>query len=263
MFDKDKLKNTTNQQKLIFKKSSPSPLSRYVWFGFPAVLRHSQTIFQLSLSLAKMMSKFRVCRVTIPISKHNDRTSIYIQKQERAVILRHSNKTVLVLPDYWSSLVTEFDVNGSTSWTFKKISFCKLSNMSNIFKISENNVTIKTGNDYHYHYIYDSGYDVTGHTSVQFSVMACNDAHVALSKTKGVDTKDTYEVVIGGWPTRSQSSVTVNSVTTMALPTITTTPLAALSSNSSGLAGSTIYSGWHGEHCRQGYLYAVARPGAA
>lgn len=61
------------------------------------------------------------------------------------------------------------------------------------------NITYHTGNDYVYHYLHDIGVDVTKTTSVTFAVKACNDAHIALSKTKGLDSKDTYEIVIGGW----------------------------------------------------------------
>ncbi|KAK3094973.1 hypothetical protein FSP39_008539 [Pinctada imbricata] len=67
------------------------------------------------------------------------------------------------------------------------------------FFLTESNVTVNTGNDYVYHYVHDLGVDVTGHSAISFDVMACNDAHVALSKDKGVDSKDTYEIVIGGW----------------------------------------------------------------
>lgn len=58
---------------------------------------------------------------------------------------------------------------------------------------------ISTGNNYVYHYVIKDGIDVRGHTSIAFSVMACNDAHIALSKNNGVDSSDTYEIVIGGW----------------------------------------------------------------
>lgn len=30
-------------------------------------------------------------------------------------------------------------------------------------------------------------------------IQACNDAHIALSQAKGLDSQDTYEIVIGGW----------------------------------------------------------------
>lgn len=59
-------------------------------------------------------------------------------------------------------------------------------------------VTLNTGNDYIYHYLIDSGIDTTGHYSFTFDVMACNDAHIALSRDK-IDTANTYEIVIGGW----------------------------------------------------------------
>ena len=58
---------------------------------------------------------------------------------------------------------------------------------------------ISTRNNYVYHYVINDGIDVRGHTSIAFSVMACNDAHIALSKNNGVDSSDTYEIVIGGW----------------------------------------------------------------
>lgn len=45
----------------------------------------------------------------------------------------------------------------------------------------------------------DQGLSVTGKTSITFEVMACNDAHIALSETKGDDSHNTYEIVIGGW----------------------------------------------------------------
>ncbi|OWF48285.1 C3 and PZP-like alpha-2-macroglobulin domain-containing protein 8 [Mizuhopecten yessoensis] len=64
---------------------------------------------------------------------------------------------------------------------------------------SESSFQFSTRNDYHYHYLHDSGLDVTGHTSFTFQVKACHDAHIALSQDKGVDTKNTYEIVIGGW----------------------------------------------------------------
>lgn len=56
-----------------------------------------------------------------------------------------------------------------------------------------------TANEYKYHYLMDYGVDVRGQTSITFEVMACNDAHIALSKDRGVDGRDTYEIVIGGW----------------------------------------------------------------
>ncbi|KAK3581827.1 hypothetical protein CHS0354_007229 [Potamilus streckersoni] len=61
------------------------------------------------------------------------------------------------------------------------------------------NQSFNTGDDYVYHYLRDLGIDITGHSSITFSVQACNDAHVALSQTKGNDNVDTYEIVIGGW----------------------------------------------------------------
>ena len=42
------------------------------------------------------------------------------------------------------------------------------------------------------------GVDVRGHKSFTFDVMACNDAHIALSLDKN-DKANTYEIVIGGW----------------------------------------------------------------
>lgn len=66
-------------------------------------------------------------------------------------------------------------------------------------RYKESNYVISTENNYHYHYIMDNGIDVRGQTSITFEVMACNDAHIALSKDKGVDSRDTYEIVIGGW----------------------------------------------------------------
>ncbi|XP_061194496.1 macrophage mannose receptor 1-like [Saccostrea echinata] len=59
-------------------------------------------------------------------------------------------------------------------------------------------ITLNTGNDYIYHYLIDSGIDVSGHFSFTFDVMACNDAHIALSRDKN-DNAYTYEIVIGGW----------------------------------------------------------------
>ncbi|XP_045191095.1 uncharacterized protein LOC123547911 [Mercenaria mercenaria] len=61
------------------------------------------------------------------------------------------------------------------------------------------NITLHTRNEYKYHYLHDLGVDVTKTSSVTFAVKACNDAHIALSKTKGLDSSDTYEIVIGGW----------------------------------------------------------------
>jgi hypothetical protein len=43
---------------------------------------------------------------------------------------------------------------------------------------------ISTGNNYVYHYVINDGIDVIGHTSIAFSVMACNDAHIARIETK-------------------------------------------------------------------------------
>ncbi|KAL4231839.1 hypothetical protein ACF0H5_009415 [Mactra antiquata] len=75
--------------------------------------------------------------------------------------------------------------------------------------LSVNSVNLSTRNDYVYHYLHDKGIDVrsvTNTTAVKFSVQACNDAHIALSANKGLDTTDTYEIVIGGW-TDSQSVI--------------------------------------------------------
>lgn len=60
-------------------------------------------------------------------------------------------------------------------------------------------VPLSTPDRYIYQYVHDMGVDITGHTSITFQVMACNDAHIALSQSKGVDTNNTYEIVIGGW----------------------------------------------------------------
>lgn len=60
-------------------------------------------------------------------------------------------------------------------------------------------INLTTGNDYKYHYMHDQGLDITGQTSIVFQVMNCNDAHVALSQTKGDDAHNTYEIVLGGW----------------------------------------------------------------
>ena len=67
------------------------------------------------------------------------------------------------------------------------------------FFISETDYEVSTWNDYKYHYIIENGIDVRGQTSITVQVMACNDAHIALSKDWGVDSRDTYEIVIGGW----------------------------------------------------------------
>lgn len=64
---------------------------------------------------------------------------------------------------------------------------------------NESSIHVTTANDYHYHYLHDLGMDVTGHTSFTFNVKACHDAHIALSQDKGVDSRNTYEIVIGGW----------------------------------------------------------------
>lgn len=74
-----------------------------------------------------------------------------------------------------------------------RITYCRT------FFFVDTEYTISTGNDYRYHYIVDNGVDVRGQTSITFQVMACNDAHIALSKDKGVDRQNTYEIVIGGW----------------------------------------------------------------
>ncbi len=45
----------------------------------------------------------------------------------------------------------------------------------------------------------DVGYDFSKESSVLFEVQACNDAHVALSTSRGNTRSNTYEIVIGGW----------------------------------------------------------------
>lgn len=74
----------------------------------------------------------------------------------------------------------------------------KVAQVINYFKNADK-ISIHTENTYHYHYLHDLGLDVTTTSSVTFTVKACNDAHIALSSVKGDDSKDTYEIVIGGW----------------------------------------------------------------
>lgn len=60
-------------------------------------------------------------------------------------------------------------------------------------------IEISTPNDYIFHYLAEYGLDLGPQQFVVFRVKARNDAHIALSRVKGVWTNDTYEIVIGGW----------------------------------------------------------------
>lgn len=71
-----------------------------------------------------------------------------------------------------------------------------------ILEPQETVIQLSTTKVYRYRFLHDMGVDVTGHTSLTFQVKACNDAHIALSQDKGVDSRNTYEVVIGGWSGR-------------------------------------------------------------
>ena len=59
---------------------------------------------------------------------------------------------------------------------------------------SGRSLVLKTPNDYTYNHGWVS---VEGGTSVVLWVMACNDAHIALSTVGGDSQNNTYEIVIG------------------------------------------------------------------
>lgn len=61
-------------------------------------------------------------------------------------------------------------------------------------------IRIETPNAFNYIYLDEYGITISENiTALSFSVRANNDAHIALSKTKGETDVDSYEVVIGGW----------------------------------------------------------------
>ncbi|CAH1794507.1 unnamed protein product [Owenia fusiformis] len=57
-------------------------------------------------------------------------------------------------------------------------------------------MAIYTPNDYNFKH---GWFSVQNTNHIVLKIQACNDAHIALMTTPGVDSADTYEIVIGGW----------------------------------------------------------------
>jgi hypothetical protein len=77
-----------------------------------------------------------------------------------------------------------------------------------ISKLIENNsytapktITVKTPNRYSYHFLNRYGITADDRTCFQFEVLSCHDAHIAIMDSP-TQTKNFYEIVLGGWSNR-------------------------------------------------------------